>query len=140
MKLEQSYGAVLFKGKEVLIEYMTLGPISIPKGHVEGKETPVQTAKREIKEEVNLVADIDTNYEYQTGYCPKEGVYKKVSFFLGLYKSGEIKFQLSEVESAKFMSVGEALKILTYESDREAVKGAFEYLEKHYHVWEIMFI
>lgn len=132
MKIEQSYGAVVFKNDLILIEHMTLGHISIPKGHVEKNETPIQTTLREIKEEVNLDVEVDTNYEYKTSYHPYEGILKHVSFFVAFYKSGEIKVQKEEVVKAEFLPLKEALNILTYESDKQAVIGAYEYLKRNH--------
>ncbi len=131
MKIEQSYGAVVFKDKKVLIEYMSLGHISIPKGHVENDETPSQTALREIKEETNLDVYLDTKYEYKTSYYPKVDVLKHVSFFVAIYKSGEIKPQLEEVNKIEFVDVEKAIELVTYESDKQAIKGAYDYLVKN---------
>lgn len=131
MKIEQSYGAVVFKDRKVLIEYMTLGHISIPKGHVENDETPTQTAIREIKEETNLEVYLDTKYEYKTSYYPKKDVLKHVSFFVATYKSGEIIPQKEEVTKIEFVDVKRAIELVTYPSDKEAIKGAYDYLIKN---------
>ena len=58
MRQEKSCGAVVFrrtgKGREYLIEHMTMGHYAHCKGHVEGKETERETAIREIREETNI--------------------------------------------------------------------------------------
>ncbi len=130
MKIEQSYGAVVFKGDKVLIEKMVLGHTSIPKGHVEANETPTMTCLREIKEETNIDVDVDTNYEYKTAYSPSKDVYKHVSFFVAFYKSGEIKVQKEEVIQAMFVDVNKAIEMVTYPSDKQAILGAYKYLVK----------
>ena len=62
MKKEKSCGAVIYKFEEnevyVLLLKHNLGHWSFAKGHVEAGETEVETAKREVKEEVGL--DIET--------------------------------------------------------------------------------
>lgn len=128
LKIEHSYGAVVFKENQVLIEHMIQGHISIPKGHVEGNETPTETALREIKEETNLEVDLDTRYEYKTCYSPAKGVIKYVSFFVATYKSGEIIPQKEEVTKIEFMELKRALPLVTYDSDKEAIRGAYNYL------------
>ena len=59
MRIEKSCGAVIFTFKDgqrlYLIEHTASGHTSIPKGHVEGNETHVETALRELKEEANIV-------------------------------------------------------------------------------------
>ena len=93
MKIEQSYGAVVFKGNKILIEHMVQGHISIPKGHVEGDETPSQTAIREIKEETGLTLK-------SVHFCGiKEWKWESDSRYLGfLYKSDDFE---GEIQSSK---------------------------------------
>ena len=61
MKKEKSCGAVVFRrekdGLVFLVETMTLGHISLPKGHVEDGETEEETARREIREETGKSLD-----------------------------------------------------------------------------------
>ncbi|HBR86086.1 MAG TPA: DNA mismatch repair protein MutT, partial [Firmicutes bacterium] len=69
MKKEKSVGAVIYRigsdGKrEYLVQKMNLGHVSICKGHVEGSETEVETAAREIMEETGLKVDIDTRFRH----------------------------------------------------------------------------
>ena len=58
IRREKSCGAVVYRMEErerqYLLEHMVQGHTSIPKGHVEGKETEEETAVREIREETNL--------------------------------------------------------------------------------------
>lgn len=132
MKIEQSYGAVVFKDNKILIEHMVQGHISIPKGHVEGNETPTQTALREIKEETNLDVTVDTKYEYKTSYYPAKDVLKHVSFFIAFYKSGSLIPQKEEVNCLEFVDQDKAADLVTFKSDKEAILGAIEYKNKIY--------
>lgn len=133
MKKEKSCGAVLYFIKDnkrlYLIEQMNLGHFSMVKGHVEGNETEVETALREIKEETNLDAKIDTNFRHVITYSPKEDSIKDVIYFVGEILSYDVKEQPEEVRKVLFLEYEEAYNILTYESDKETIKLADEYLK-----------
>lgn len=131
---EKSCGAVVYKIENnqvyVLLEKMKLGHISIPKGHMEEGEDEVQTAKREIKEETNIDAEIDISFREEITYSPKPRVLKKVVFFISEYKGGDLVAQEEEVSSCYFVLGSDALKELTYDSDKEIVKKALIHIQK----------
>ena len=97
MEKEKSCGAVLYKTVDgiryYLIEKMQLGHYSLVKGHVEGNETEVETALREIKEETHLDAIIDTGFRHMITYSPKPNVIKDVIFFVGRITTEDVKAQ-----------------------------------------------
>lgn len=66
MIYEKSCGAVVYtrlNGERLyLVEQMLDGHWGVPKGHVEENENEVETALREIKEEVGLNVIIDSNF------------------------------------------------------------------------------
>jgi bis(5'-nucleosidyl)-tetraphosphatase len=130
MNQEYSYGAVVYrrdKGKlVVLIEYMKLGHISLPKGHIEKGETPVQCAIREIKEETNLDVDIDTSFERKIVYSPAQNISKTVTFYLAKPKTLILKPQLAEVFALKWLEPKAALEALSFESDKKVLTDAVQ--------------
>ena len=132
MKKEYSYGAVVYQkvdGKLLfLIENMTLGHVSLPKGHIEKGETPLQCTLREIKEETNLDVDVDTRFVYVITYSPKVDVSKDVTFFLATPKTYDLKPQLEEVTSLQWVEYEEALKKLTFQTDRDTMKAAHQFI------------
>lgn len=134
MKFEKSYGAVLYQDKSgkryYLIEKMKLGHYSLVKGHVEGNETEEETALREIQEETSLKAKLDLNFRHTITYSPFEGIMKDVIFFVGEIIGGNPIEQESEVNKILFLEYDEAYQILTYESDKETLRLAKEYLDK----------
>ena len=136
MKKEKSCGAVTFYFRDnviyYLIEHMALGHYSLPKGHVEGSETEIETAKREIKEETNLEVTIDNNFRQVITYSPYEGIIKDVVFFVAEIKSGNSNSQLSEVSDINFLPYKEAMNILTYDTDKEVLAKADVYLKNKY--------
>ncbi len=131
---EKSCGAVLYKYingvRYYLCLHMSLGHDSICKGHVEGNETEEETALREIKEETSLDAVLDTNFREVITYSPYKDCIKDVVFFVGVIKEGQQKPQLEEVTDISFLTLDEMMKTLTYDSDKEVVKKADEYLNK----------
>lgn len=131
---EKSCGAVVYKfiNNElyILILNMRLGHVSIPKGHVENNETELETTLREIKEETNLDVTVDTNFRKTINYSPYEGISKDVVFFVAAYKDGIIKEQESEVDKAFWAPFKDAISYLTYQSDKDVVESAIEYILK----------
>lgn len=129
---EKSCGAVVYKKEEekiyFLIEEMKAGHYSIPKGHVENNETEIETALREIKEETNLEVNLDSNFREVVSYSPYEGCIKDVVFFVAEAKTFDMKEQLIEVTSLKWLEPVDAINILTFDSDKEVLKKALKYL------------
>lgn len=136
MKKEKSCGAVTYyvNDSEILylIEHMAQGHYSLPKGHVEENESEVETAIREIKEETNLDVELDDCFRHVITYSPYPGIIKDVVFFTAKVVSNQVINQISEVEEIIFLSLDSALKILTYETDKEVLMKADTYLKsKH---------
>lgn len=129
---EKSCGAVVYKKEEekiyFLIEEMKAGHYSIPKGHVENNETEIETALREIKEETNLEVNLDSNFREVVSYSPYEGCIKDVVFFVAEAKTFDMKEQLIEVTSLKWLEPVDAINILTFDSDKDVLRKALKYL------------
>ena len=67
MKYEKSCGAIVYRKSRDRIELLLIqnrygGDWSFPKGHVEGEETEVQTALREVKEETGLDIQLEDGF------------------------------------------------------------------------------
>ena len=105
----------------------------MPKGHVEKDETEVQTARREIKEETNLEVSLDTGFRNVITFSPYPGIMKDVVFFLAEAVSDELVNQECEVSGLEWLPFDEAVRTLTFESDRETLRKAREYLERADH-------
>lgn len=133
MNQEYSYGAVIYKKENelfYLIEHMTLGHYSLPKGHIEKGESPEECAIREIKEELGLDVNLDTSFSHTITYSPKPGVIKDVTFYLATVKDGNLVTQKEEVLEAMYLNYEEALKILTYDSDKETLRACNSFLQR----------
>ena len=136
MKHEKSCGAVVFAkaGGDlmVLVEDMLQGHASLPKGHVEDGETESQTAEREILEETGLRVRVDTGFRKKVTYRPAPYVIKDVIFFVAITETMETKNQEEEVSSIRFLPVEEAIQALTFQSDKDVVKAAYDYYLTRY--------
>ena len=121
---EESAGATLFHGSKVLVEHMRLGHYSMPKGHLEEGETATEAALREIKEETGLDARLLEGFETHTFYSPKPGHLKRVTWFVGWVDSEDATPQPEEVERVLFLSPADAMRVLTYQDDRNVLQAA----------------
>ena len=136
MKFEKSCGAVVYKAVSdatlFLIEHMALGHTSLPKGHMEERETEEETAVREIKEETNLDVVLDTRFRHTISYSPYPGIEKTVVFFAAEAASDSLVNQECEVSALEWMPADAAIRAMTYDTDKEVLARAVEYLgRKH---------
>lgn len=127
-KQEQRYGAVVFKGNDILLEHMQYGHYSLPKGHIEKEDKDgVACAYREIKEECDIDVLIkNPNHSFSIAYSPFYGISKRVTFFLANYTSGNLKAQPEEVTELSFVTKEEALKKLTFQTDKDVLLWAYK--------------
>jgi 8-oxo-dGTP pyrophosphatase MutT (NUDIX family) len=100
--------------------------LALPKGHPDGDESAAEAARREVREETGLEADLveplgDVKYWYVRG---GERVMKIVAFFLFRYRSGDVADHDHEVEEALWIPLDEAPKRLAYKGEREMAEVA----------------
>jgi 8-oxo-dGTP pyrophosphatase MutT (NUDIX family) len=100
--------------------------LALPKGHPDGEESPEEAARREVREETGVEAEVveklgDIRYWYARGGLR---VMKIVSFFLFRYRSGSVEDHDHEVEEALWIPLDEAPDRLAYEGERRMVKTA----------------
>lgn len=136
MKKEKSCGAIVIKkdadGYKTLLIKHNKGHWSFPKGHVEKNETEEQTALREIKEETNLDVSLDTRFRRVSTYSPYEGAVKDVVFFIAEAKSGDIRPQIEEVSTCKWLDFDKAENLITFENDKNIFREAKDFIAEHY--------
>lgn len=136
MDKEKSCGAVVINNeggelKTLLIKH-NAGHWSFPKGHVEGSETEIETAAREIKEETGLLVKIDDHFRKISTYSPKKGVVKDVIYFIAEKTGGILKPQTEEIQQCCWLDFDSAEKMITFEADREIFKCAGDYINLNY--------
>jgi 8-oxo-dGTP pyrophosphatase MutT (NUDIX family) len=129
---EFSAGGVVLNGEDVLVivpkRRAASGArvLALPKGHVDGDETPEQAATREVREEGGVEAELiddlgEVRYHYRRG---GRLIHKRVHFFLFNYLSGSPEDHDHEIAEARWISLAEAGSALTYEGEREMVSEA----------------
>lgn len=134
MKMEKSCGAIICREEEqprvLLIRHRNGGHWGFPKGHVEDGETEEETACREIYEETGLKAKLDTGFRRIVTYSPKPQVMKDVIYFAATPDGGRLKRQEAEVEDIRWATLGEALELVTFETDKQVLRSFIGYIER----------
>ncbi len=135
MKNEKSCGVIVFTREENTIKYVIIKSINgfygFPKGHIENNETEIETALREVFEEVGLKpALIDGFREEVEYYIPSIDVQKQVVYFLGEYKNQDIVFQKEELLSAELMTFNNALKCFFHQNNKDLLLKADTFIKK----------
>jgi 8-oxo-dGTP pyrophosphatase MutT (NUDIX family) len=131
---EFSAGGVVVRGMEgrpfVVVVRVRDDVLALPKGHPDGRESAAAAARREVREETGVEADLveklgDIRYWYARGGAR---VMKVVSFFLFRYRSGSVADHDHEVEEALWIPLEEAPDRLAYKGEREMAESAMSRL------------
>ena len=138
MKKETSCGCIIFdretKSKVLVVYEKGRNFWGFPKGHIEEGENEFQTALREVKEEVGLDVDIvDSKYRYEMNYIIEDKqVDKTTVLYLAFTKNNEndVTNQEEEIAESRWLSVEEALKVLSYDNVKQALMQAWNDLQK----------
>ena len=129
---EFSSGGIVIRRRGARIKVLLIrdpyGNWTWPKGKIDGKETPLEAAKREIKEEtglgnIRMISEIGrTNYYYRRS---KRLIYKTVYFYLFESVGDEpLAIQKSEIADGAWFAERNALLKVGYKGARELLKKA----------------
>ncbi|GHU84478.1 NUDIX hydrolase [Clostridia bacterium] len=126
---EKSCGAVIYNkfddGYKILLiqfQYKDNNVWGFPKGHMEENETEMQTAAREIHEEIGLNVKINPDFKTLTHFSLAEGRVLEAVYFAATTSETETKTQPEEVLSCKWCDLLQAKKLLTYECDKRVLE------------------
>ena len=139
---EKSAGAIVFfkekepellrKEPEFLLLHYTAGHWDYCKGHIEGKETEIETLKRELLEETGIKEfSLISGFREEMNYSfnrKTEQVNKTAVFYLIEVKSKEVKLSF-EHKGFKWLEFEKASKQLTFDNAKNLLKKANEFLK-----------
>jgi 8-oxo-dGTP pyrophosphatase MutT (NUDIX family) len=136
IKYEVSAGGLVLRRNGSALEALLIGRgvprvWSLPKGHVEPRETHEQAALREVREETGCWAEIlstlsDISYWF---YLNRTKHKKSVHFYLMRYLSGDTANHDHEVDEAAWFEIKAAKKALKYVNEKRLVDLGLEWLE-----------
>ena len=136
---EISSGGIVYRRRQGVTEVALIHVRNrwcLPKGQVEGGEGLQDTALREVEEETGLEGRIirklgDITYWYTNK--TKEGetlrTFKRVYFYLIRYLKGDVRRHDEEVEGVCWFAIEEAMKRLSYPTEREMMRKAVILIE-----------
>lgn len=129
MTYEKSCGAIVYRKHHgnteiLLIKHINSGHWSFPKGHVEQGENEMETALREVREETGIDIMIDPSFRETVTYFPRKDTQKIVVYFIGKAKNHEYTPQEEEISEIRWVDIGHAVQLLTYENDKTIVNRA----------------
>jgi 8-oxo-dGTP pyrophosphatase MutT (NUDIX family) len=117
-----------FRGRPFMAAVRVKGGtvLALPKGRIDAGESAAEAAAREVREEAGVTGELveklgDVRYWYQRD---GERVLKVVSFFLFRYRSGSVRDHDHEVDSAEWVPLAEAPRLLEYRGEREMAEAA----------------
>lgn len=135
IRMEKSCGAIIWQERDAMPQVLVLrhkngGHWAFPKGHVEGSETEEETALREIREETGLKVKLHRGFREMVTFSPEPQVMKDVIYFAATPTGGSLKRQEEEVLDIRWARLSDALKLVTFENDRQVLRAFIAYLER----------
>ncbi len=101
--------------------------LALPKGNIDPGESAPETARREVREEAGVEGEVvgklgDVKYWYVRRGGTR--VFKIVSFFLLRYRSGSVANHDHEVDSAEWVPLEDAERLLQYRGEKQMAAAA----------------
>lgn len=136
MNLERSCGAIVFTRREGRLLFVIVqeqgGAYSFPKGHMEGEETEMETARREVFEETGLRPTFLPSYRETDEYdlAERPGWRKRVTYFLAEYGDEPLVPRPGEIRRILLLPYEEALLCFEHGGTRRLFSAAYDFLMK----------
>ncbi|MFL5782493.1 MAG: NUDIX hydrolase [Thermoleophilaceae bacterium] len=104
--------------------------LALPKGHIDPGESAPEAARREVREEAGVTGELveklgDVKYWYSRD---GDRVMKIVAFFLFRYVSGSVADHDHEVDSAEWVPLEDAPRLLAYRGEKQMAEAALSSL------------
>ena len=122
------------QNRALLIQRRDNGKWEPPGGVLEREETIPEALQREVLEETGLVAEVvgpleSIDYWFVSYYDPEPArIHKRVHFFLLRHTGGSTNDHDDEVKDARWVEIGEALRLLSFDGERRVMAKAQEAL------------
>jgi 8-oxo-dGTP pyrophosphatase MutT (NUDIX family) len=139
MRFEKSCGVIIYRcdKKRILYLIVRYGAYSrywgLVKGHVESEETELQTARREVYEEVGFQnIQIATGFRETISYSPYPDCLKEVVFFLGTTSEDKVRFISKEHDKSLWIPKEDAFAHLKHGNDRFVLYRAELFIQNNF--------
>ena len=134
MNWEKSCGSIVYTKRDGEVRFVIVqelaGAYSFPKGHMEGDETEIETARREVFEEIGLVPTFVDGFRGEDEYdlLEKPGTRKKVVYFLTELGDEPLAPRPGEIKRISLLTCEEAMQCFEHESTRKVLRKAYEFI------------
>ena len=134
MNWEKSCGAIVFTRRDGQLLFVIVqeqaGAYSFPKGHMEGDETEMETARREVWEETGLRPAFLQGFRQQDEYDLREkpGTRKKVTYFLAEFGNEPLVPREGEIRRIQLLPYEQAVNLFEHENTRRIFAAALALL------------
>jgi 8-oxo-dGTP diphosphatase len=139
-KLQISAGGVAFRKRAEKLEValISVGDDNrwqLPKGLVDKGESTEDAAVREVREEAGIDTTVVNRIDkVEYWYFAKENgnrvrYHKYVYFYLLRYNSGDVAEHDDEVNEARWVEIGEAVKQLAFDTEKKVVERAAQMID-----------
>ncbi len=136
---QTSAGGVAYRrqGGQIEVALIAVGDKlrwQLPKGLVDKGESPEEAARREVKEEAGIEAELVQPLErieywyYGTEQGARVRYHKFVHFYLLSYIAGEVQDHDAEVADARWVDISKAKEMLAFASERRVLERAEQVL------------
>jgi 8-oxo-dGTP pyrophosphatase MutT (NUDIX family) len=108
----------------------------LPKGHLDENESEADAARREVREETGCDSVVEEDlgeiayWFYAGSGATRKRVRKSVHFYLVRYEKGDTADHDAEVDDARFFASDEAMRQLSFDSEREILARGLSLLQK----------
>jgi bis(5'-nucleosidyl)-tetraphosphatase len=130
----ESVGIVLYYEDEFLLLRYISGHWGFAKGKPELNEKPLDTARREVKEETGIEGVYVANnfLEKEEYFFKRNGqtVHKEVNYFLGQAPNKVVNISKEHIDH-KWLKYEEAMGLITFKETKNVLKEAHDFLVEH---------